>query len=187
MLTCNNLGKTKLCLQYGSNDIKWFLPFYTHILPKPRIPSKVFGFNSSQMHYYSNGSTKVPYNAIPLHAPESIAWTSFVPWSALNINPLSSLILGRTQCLPWCSYWHNKNQTVTTYFSKLLIPYNLPHMQYKNYKPVYFAYEFPFLSWSNCISFSSPLHAWNVLGHPYVCCQPISHNTQTTKFPTHNH
>jgi hypothetical protein len=74
-------------------------------------------------HHRCTTSAMVPSRshttAIPLNALKSTSETAFVHYQP---SASYSLILGRTQCLPWCSYWHNENQTVTTYFSKLLIP-----------------------------------------------------------------
>jgi len=67
-VSLQQLGKNRVLIRiwvYG-----YFLkslPFCTHVLPNPRIPAKVSGFNSSQMYYFRNASTKVPFKCIPLH------------------------------------------------------------------------------------------------------------------------
>jgi hypothetical protein len=107
---------------------------------------------------------------------------------ALNINPLYSLTLTKTQRLPWCSYWHNRNQQ-QLFTSASFWFYTIYHRcNPKTIDMSFFAFQLPFLFSSNRILPQSPLHAWSMLGHPSFTTNMfhITHKQQSFLLTTTN-
>ncbi len=181
------LGKAKLYSEYGSMDIFYNL---SHFVPT-FFPTQGYLLKFMALtHHRCTTSRMIPPR---FHTNSSLYMLLILQFKLLLciISPQHQSFIQRNTSNntthAMIQLWRNRNQTTTTHFYKLLILYDLPQMQSKNHKLVFLRFRIPLL-----ILVQQPLifvslvclkHPWA----PIIYCQLVSHNTQTTKFRTHNH
>ncbi len=170
----------------------WFLPSYfslSHILPNPKDTHKeVFNFHSDIVIYPLDNprSSQTPTNAV-LYMPLILQFRPPLSVISLLHQPLISPSFKQNTepTIISYSFWRRGKKITTIYPASSFLPT-------KNCSFFYQATFFFLLQIPSLILIQPPilpifLAPMNCASPSIFNCHPISHNTQATNLPTHNH